>query len=443
MSLDSSVPEKRIDSLRHRLIHGTKWSFVGACITQGLGLLTAIIIARLLGKTGFGQYGIIQSTILMFYVFAEQAMGHTTTKHVAEYRDIDPPRAGRFMGITLLLGTISSGIVAMVVLFFGKQIAIHILNDVSLYSALRWSVPLLIINTLFDIQMAGLAGLEAFRTIAFVNVLTAIITLPCVVGGVWIYGVSGAIGGFMVSRFIGSIVLQIVLRQHCEKHGFLISYKANRKDWFKIWNFSFPTLLSNIIANPVNWICNVLLVNQPAGFAQMGIYQAAIQWQSAVSFVPMRLMSVSLPIMSGLFGQRDYARYYKVIRATQTVIAVVAVGVAVPIMFLGKYIMSAYGKGFSEGHYVLVLLLVSGTFVLMENSLSQVLLARGKAWGKAVVYFISSFLTLLLFWGFWLGKGVFGLALSLCTAHFIGVVILVMYLIFLSRQDKKVMAMHS
>jgi O-antigen/teichoic acid export membrane protein len=423
-------------SLRHRLIHGTKWAMVGSGIVQGLGLLSAIIIARFLGKEGFGQYGIVQSTIGMFGVFAGLAMGYTATKHVAEFRTIDPPRAGRFMGLTMLLGMISSGIVALIVLVFGKFVATHILNDASLLTALRWSVPLLIFNTLFDIQMAGLAGLEVFKLTAYVNVITGILTLPCATLGVWAYGVAGAIGGFVVARLIACVVLQVVLQQSCRQHGFSISYRGMRDDWIATWNFSFPSLLSNIIANPVNWICNVLLVNQPSGFAQMGIYQAAVQWQSAISFVPMRLMSVSLPIMSGLFGQRDYTRYYKVIKATQLAIAAIAVGVAIPIILLGKYIMSAYGKGFSEGYLILVLLLVAGIFVLMENSLSQVLLARGKAWGKAVVYFISSLLTLLLFWLVWVDKGVFGLAVSLCVAHFIGVMIFVVYLIALSRKDK-------
>jgi O-antigen/teichoic acid export membrane protein len=378
----------------------------------------------------------------MFGVFAGLAMGYTATKHVAEFRTVDPPRAGRFMGLTILLGTASSGIVALIVLIFGRFVAAHLLNDVGLITALRWSVPLLILNTLFDIQIAGLAGLEAFKLIAYVNVLKAIIVLPCATVGVWAYGVAGTIGGFVVALLITCIILQIVLRRSCRQHGISISYRGMRDDWVAAWNFSFPSFLSNIIANPVNWICNVLLVNQPGGFAQMGIYQAAVQWQSAISFVPMRLMNVGLPIMSELFGQRDYARYYKVIKVTQVAIAAVAVGVAVPIMIFGKYIMSAYGKGFSEGYLVLILLLVAGIFVLMENSLAQVLLARGKAWSKTFVYFTSSLLALLLFGLVWLKRGVYGLAVSLCIAHFIGVVMLVIYLLFLSRKDKQLVGMN-
>ena len=73
-------------SLRSRLADGVLWSFTGAAISRGLNLLAMVLVARMVGKVGFGELGTVQSTVGMFAVFAGFGMGITATKHVAELR---------------------------------------------------------------------------------------------------------------------------------------------------------------------------------------------------------------------------------------------------------------------------------------------------------------------------------------------------------------------
>jgi hypothetical protein len=56
--------------LGYRLARGAFWSLAGTFISRGLSLIASIIVARMLGKVGFGELGIIQSTMGMFGVFA-------------------------------------------------------------------------------------------------------------------------------------------------------------------------------------------------------------------------------------------------------------------------------------------------------------------------------------------------------------------------------------
>src|SRR5437879_2227347 len=71
--------------LAYRLARGTFWSLAGSLISRGLGLLSAILVGRILGKEEFGELGIIQSTIGMFGTLAGFGMGLTANKHVAEF----------------------------------------------------------------------------------------------------------------------------------------------------------------------------------------------------------------------------------------------------------------------------------------------------------------------------------------------------------------------
>ena len=70
----------------YRLARGTFWSLAGAVVSRLLGLASFVIVARILGKSGYGHFGIIQSTVGMFGVFAGFGLGQTSTKYVAELR---------------------------------------------------------------------------------------------------------------------------------------------------------------------------------------------------------------------------------------------------------------------------------------------------------------------------------------------------------------------
>ena len=97
--------------LGYRFAKGVFWSLSGAMIFRGLALFSSIIAARILGKVGFGELSIIQSTVGMFGVFAGFGLGMTATKYVAEYRIKDPAKAGRIVAISNLLAIVFGGLI--------------------------------------------------------------------------------------------------------------------------------------------------------------------------------------------------------------------------------------------------------------------------------------------------------------------------------------------
>ena len=105
MKLITFVQEKLTEhlpanSLRRRFANGAFWSVAAAVVSQGMRFLAFVIIARILGKTGFGELGMIQHTVSMFGIFTGLGLGLTATKHVAEFRSTDPSRAGRIMTLS-------------------------------------------------------------------------------------------------------------------------------------------------------------------------------------------------------------------------------------------------------------------------------------------------------------------------------------------------------
>ena len=58
---------RRIENspLAYRLARGVFWSMVGALISRGLMLVAFVLVARMLGKIGYGELGMVQSTVGM------------------------------------------------------------------------------------------------------------------------------------------------------------------------------------------------------------------------------------------------------------------------------------------------------------------------------------------------------------------------------------------
>ncbi len=181
-------------SLRGRLASGAFWSLAATAGYQGMTLLASLFTARLLGTDVFGELGMIQSTVGMFGIFAGLGLGMTATKYVAELRGANPDRAGRVIGLTLLMGLLLSGAIALVLAWASGRIAGNLINSPHLTLELRIGCLLLFFNTLFQISQAALAGFEQFRTIARVNFVTGLASFPLVVGGVYFWRLPG--GGF-------------------------------------------------------------------------------------------------------------------------------------------------------------------------------------------------------------------------------------------------------
>src|ERR1051325_11953499 len=62
-------------AVRARVTRNAFWSIVGSASTQGSSMLAAVVVARMLGVTRFGQLALIQATVLLIGTIGE--MGFT------------------------------------------------------------------------------------------------------------------------------------------------------------------------------------------------------------------------------------------------------------------------------------------------------------------------------------------------------------------------------
>jgi len=352
----------------------------GAVISRVLTLLSFIFVARIIGKESFGELGMIQSTVVMFQTISGFGLGITATKYVAELREVSKDRVGRIIPLTELISLVTGGAVALGTFILAPWIAKGIISAPHLVTPLRIGSVILFFGALFGSQNGALLGFEAFRAIARVNIITGVISVPLVIGGVLWLGVSGALIGLAAGMCLSWIISHRAVVTEGRKLNIIIRWNGCFSEWKSVLGFSIPAVLSAMLVTPVTWLCNVILVNQPAGYAEMGVFNAANQWRSAMLFFPYTLGAVALPMLANLRGEKLHRQYREVLKVNIVFNTGIALGGAILVSLFSPLIMQGYGKGYENGTGTLVLLSFSVVLVAFNNVIGQAIMSQGRMW---------------------------------------------------------------
>lgn len=364
-------------ALRRRFARGAGWVLLGTVMSQGPRLLAFIVAARILGKQGFGELSILHSTVIMVGVFAGLGVGLTATKHLAQFRHSEPARAGRVVGLSLLVAAGSGLVFCFLLRLLAPAISASILAAPHLTPVLQFASVLVLLNALLGAQTGALAGLEAFRSIAIANFVQGMLVFPLLIGGVWIGGLAGAVGGLAVAVAAGCAVNQFLLLRECRKAGITVGYRPSRAEWSLLASFSALVLLSGAMSIPVQWLATTILLNHPNGYVEIGAFSAANQWRSLIIFLPSILERSTLPILTDLNARGDISSYRKILRIHLLLSAGVAGAIAVPVGLAAPLVMSLYGVEFRPDWPVLSVL--AGVAVLASANIAvyTVMISRG------------------------------------------------------------------
>lgn len=112
-----SINKIRVTLLNSKLFRDSFWAVFGNGIGNALMLFSGIIIARLLGKELYGEYGIVKTTMFYIASFATLGLGVTSTKYIASLISEKSIHVGNIIRDSISITLIFSGLIAFILLY--------------------------------------------------------------------------------------------------------------------------------------------------------------------------------------------------------------------------------------------------------------------------------------------------------------------------------------
>ena len=371
---------------RVSLYQDSFWSILGTVLGKGFALIAGIFVARLLGSDSFGEYSLIKNTIISVAAFSSFGLGITATKCIAEYYGKDHLKVAEILKASYFITLFLSVIFSFLVFYFATPIS-KFLNAPHLADSVRLTAIAVIFNSLNITQISVLGGLKAYKIAArnssISGFLTFLMTIPLVVyKGFW-----GAVLTLVLSAVFNCILNSFSINKLIPRVK--TSFRTHSLKYVIV--FSFPVAIQECLYSVTSWLVSLVFV-KTAGYAELGISNAAIQWMSMIAFIPGALRNVSLSYLSSSSqeGKLFVLKRLLLINFCSTMIPCLIIWV------FSDFICSFYGTQYSGMQIVLNIMVFTSVISSVTTLFTQDLLARGETWYLLFAYCTREVFTVLV-----------------------------------------------
>ncbi len=329
------------------------------------GVYAISLIARYLGKAGFGKYGFIWSFYIFFISFLDFGISVLAIREVAR----DRQNARLFLGKLVTFKFLLSILLA----FFAISIACIFPFPHDLKLALSLYAPILILFALESIQIIFEADLR-FEYIALSAVFWRVSSLLFLIFTVRRnLGLSFIVISFLLAEMIRYLILYTFSRKFVKIKVPDIDIKL----WLKLVKSALPigitSLLAGIIRN-----ADVMMLTKMKGFTEVGLYTASTRLCDVCLGLPLALMGSIFPLMSRYYKQ-DSNALRSVYQKTFDILSVCGILLTVLVLALAdKIIILLFGIDFIRSAIAFRILIFSVLSVYLAIGSGSLIIAADK-----------------------------------------------------------------
>ena len=251
---------------------------------------------------------------------------------------------------------------------------------------------------------------------------------PLMVGGVYIAGLTGAVWGLLFATGLNWLLNHLAIRKECSHVGVPYTYDACWKEREILWRFSLPSVLGGVLIGPVMWAASALLVNQPNGYSEMGVYNAVLRIKQVPELVLGMIMAPLLPILSEQFGNKSTDQYNKTLKYAFVLSLLVLVPISLVQIAVPDITLLPYGAEFHGHKKVVQWLMIHSILVGIFYPFGTILASMSKMWFGWVYNLLWSALYISSAYLLISSKGAEGLSIAFSCAHLVSCVFMTIYI---------------
>lgn len=352
------------------LLKDSMWAVIGNGIGNFLLLVAGVIIARMLGKDLYGEYGMVKTTMFNIAAFSTFGLGYTSTKFVSEFMQKDRRYIKDIVKKSLHITIVSSSILCVLLFVFAKPLSVFV-NAPELATPFRFLGIILICRAMATTSGAICSGFKDFKLVGINNIVSGLALL--IFGFVLTY--FGSVTGSLIALFVSQLTICTLNLYVVNKHVRALTKETEKSD-INLFTYSLPVALQEL-SYMIATCGSTLLITKYASLGEVGIWTVAQQWCSIVLFIPGLLVNV---ILSYLSGSIDVKQHEKLLKKMLLINFVCAIIPLIIVMLLSNYIELMYGITFVGLSLVLNTLLICTVFSCLSSVLQSDFISLGKTW---------------------------------------------------------------
>ena len=335
---------------RKKLIKNTIWSFLGQSSTVIIGLITNIILARLLSPFEFGQVGIIMFFIQIINVLTDGGLGGALVR-LEKISDEDYS--------TVFIFNLAISVLLFLLLIASSGTIASYYNDVKLKSLICVSSIIIVINAFNIVQSARIVRDMKFKTNLGINVVSVILSSSI---GIYMATKGYGVWSLVIMNLI-LVLSKTVLLWFSE--GGIGKFGFNKKAFKSLYRYGIFVTLISFFNNAFDNIYQLLL-GKYFSIKQVGYFYQAKKMQGAPFFI---LNSLSLGVLYSHLtkSQSDKELFQKEYLKILSVFSIITAALASMIFLLAKDLVEiVLGHVWIESVIYVKLLTIASFFLLLK-----------------------------------------------------------------------------
>lgn len=353
-----------------KLIKDSVWAVFGNGLGNAFLLAAGILIARLLGKDLYGEYGVVKTTMFHIAGFATFGLGYTSTKFIAQYISENTSKIKAIARASLTISLVSSLLLCSLLCLFAKELAIYI-NNPQLVTPFRFLGIIVVCRAISTTSSGIISGFKDFKHQGKNNIVSGLLMLVLAPILTYFWGLNGSLLSLLISQLFLSILNLLLLR------SLLNGYTDSEESFIKpLLVFSIPVAMQELTYTLSHW-AGPLLVAKYASLGEVGLYTAAGQWNVIVRFIPGLLSSVVLSYLSSATKHQEHNKMM------YRVLGINFVCTLVPFLLVLAFsglIVKMYGPSFDGLQVVINTLVFSTIFYVVARVFQNEFISRGRNW---------------------------------------------------------------
>lgn len=284
--------KKLFQHQNNSLISNLKVTLFETIVTKGINFINILLLTRILGPEDYGKYSLLFVSMVFCSSIFDFGMENTAVRFSIK----DKHLRNSVFGLYFLTKAVILSIITILLAFWGHNI-FTALGKQAIACYLPFLIAGLIGESLFFVNDTYLQSIQHFKLRAVINIARAVISFA--------YIFLLMLNKVLVLKYVFFVYFLPLLFSVI----FSLRYITFVKSYFC---HKLPKQLINEIIHYEKWMFNLSIANNVlsridffmlslwVSYSQLGIYNAAFQLSSIVSFLPFILGKVMLPKLADL-----------------------------------------------------------------------------------------------------------------------------------------------